>query len=373
MHKRLSLAATAITLVLVATPVNARELTVSSWVAPSHPTISAGYKTYFPAVEKLSGGEVTFKLISGGALLGGKETLTGLGDGVADASVLALTYTPAQLPTSQLVAELAMLSGNSLAVAAAVTEFTLLNCPACIAEFSAQNVVYTGSYATAPYALISKNEITSIEDLAGKRIRSPGGAWDRWIADAGATVVHTSSAEMYEALDKGVIDVAMQPAAALKSFSLWDVADSITLGSFGVYNSGPLLSFNKDSWAELTPANRRVLLDQMAQALVVTTEAYGALNGEAEVEAPSHGVAINAKPAKLEAELATFNATDMSAVIDKAKTVYNIADADGLVATYQEILAKWEAVTAAGISREALIAKIKVDIFDGLSETSYGL
>jgi hypothetical protein len=87
---------------------------------------------WFPAATEASIREVTFNLVSGGALLGGKETLTGLGDGVVDAPVLALTYNPAQLPTSQLVAELAMLSGNPLAVAAAVTEFTLLHCAPCL-------------------------------------------------------------------------------------------------------------------------------------------------------------------------------------------------------------------------------------------------
>ncbi|GGE81486.1 C4-dicarboxylate TRAP transporter substrate-binding protein [Stappia taiwanensis] len=351
----------------------ATELTISSWVAPSHPTIFAGYETYFPAVEEATKGEVSFKLVSGGALLGGKETLTGLGDGVADGSVLALTYNPAQLPTSQLVAELAMLSGNSLAVAAAVTEFTLLNCQPCITEFSAQNVVYTGSYATAPYALISKGDITSLADIAGKRVRSPGGAWDRWITESGATVVHTSSSEMYEALDKGMIDVAMQPAAALKSHSLWDVANSITLGSFGVYNSGPLLSFNKDAWGELTPENRRVMLDKMALAIVATTEAYLTQNAAAKAEAPEHGVTLVEKPAKLEEEIAAFNGQDISAVIEKAENVYGVKDAKSLIESYTQLLAKWQGITSEVASREELVARMKADIFDKLSETDYGL
>ncbi|WP_367716006.1 C4-dicarboxylate TRAP transporter substrate-binding protein [Nitratireductor sp. GISD-1A_MAKvit] len=351
----------------------AMELTVSSWVAPSHPTIFAGYETYFPAVAEASSGEVTFNLVSGGALLGGKETLTGLGDGVADASVLALTYNPAQLPTSQLVAELAMLSGNSLAVAAAVTEFTLLNCAPCIAEFSKQNVVYTGSYATAPYALISKSEIGKTADIAGKRVRSPGGAWDRWIGEAGATVVHTSSSEMYEALDKGVIDVAMQPAASLKTHSLWDVADTITLGSFGVYNSGPLLAFNKDSWAELTPENRRVMLDKMAEAIVATTNAYVAQNEEAKAEAADHDMKVLDRPEALEAEIASFNSQDVSAIVTKAKEVYGVDDAQSLIESYQAALAKWEEITASGLSDEALAERMKSEIFDKLSETEYGL
>ncbi|SEO33175.1 TRAP-type C4-dicarboxylate transport system, substrate-binding protein [Salinihabitans flavidus] len=357
----------------VAGAANAVELTAASWVGPSHPTIRAGYNFYFPAVAEATGGAVTFKLISGGALMSGKETLTGLGDGIADASVLALTYNPAQLPASQLVSELAMLSGESLAVAAAVTEFTLLECAPCIAEFSEQNVVYTGSYATAPYALISKDKIESPADLEGKRVRTPGGAWDRWVAESGGTVVHTSSSEMYEAIDKGIIDVAMQPGAALKSFSLWDVADHITLADLGVYNSGPFLAFNKDAWSELSVENRRVLLDQLPEALVATTEAYLSMNDEALSETADHGVTVTEKPESLQTWVTEFNDQDLSAVIEKAESVYGIDGAEALVQAYSETLQKWTDRLDSGMSRDDLVSAMKTEIFDRIDAAAYGI
>lgn len=349
------------------------ELTVASWAGPSHPTIRVGYSTYFPSVEKATGDAVTFKLISGGALMSGKETLTGLGDGIADASVLALTYNPAQLPASQLVAELAMLSGESLAVAAAVTEFTLLECAPCLKEFSQQNIVYTGSYATAPYALISKDKIETRADLKGKRVRTPGGAWDRWVNESGGTVVHTSSSEMYEAIDKGIIDVAMQPGAALKSFSLWDVADNITLADLGVYNSGPFLAFNKDVWAELSTENKRAMLDQLPAALLATTEAYLTMNEEALSEAADHGVTVTDKPEALQGWVAEFNDQDLGAVIEKAESVYGIEGAEALVKAYSQTLEEWTGRVNAGMSRDELIAAMKTEIFDKIDAASYGM
>ncbi|NUH65172.1 C4-dicarboxylate TRAP transporter substrate-binding protein [Sulfitobacter sp. S0837] len=352
---------------------NANELTVASWVGPSHPTIRVGYHTYFPAVEQATDGAVKFKLISGGALMSGKETLTGLGDGISDASILALTYNPAQLPTSQLVSELAMLSGEPLAVAAAVTEFTLLNCEQCLAEFSQQNVVYTGSYATAPYALISKNRILEKSDLQGKRVRTPGGAWDRWVAESGGTVVHTSSSEMYEAIDKGIIDVAMQPGAALKSFSLWDVANHITLADLGVYNSGPFLAFNKSTWADLPANDRRAMLDQLPEALVATTEAYVDLNIEALSEAEKQGVIVSERPVGLQSWVQEFNGQDLSAVIEKAEAVYGIENATSLVKAYTDGLKKWSDLLASGLTRDEFIAALQIEIFDKLDANTYGL
>lgn len=369
--KHILLAATAA--IALAIPADAAELTVASWTAPSHPTQWAGWVPTFDKLEAETNGDLTFKIVGGGALMGAKETLQGLGDGIADASILALSYNPADLKTAQIVSELTMQSGDALAVAAAVTEFILMKCAPCLAEFDANNVVYTGNYATAPYALISKDPITTPEDLKGKRVRTPGAAWDRFVTESGGTVVHTGSAEMYEALDKGIIDVALQPAASLKTYSLWDVAKSITLGSYGIYNAGPLLSFNKDSWTGLSDAQRRAILDAMPEALIATTEGYLKQDGEAREAAPGNGMEVIAAPAALEEWLVSFNDKDVETVVAQAGKAYGVENAEEIAAAYREALKKWTDRTAAGMTRDEIVATLKSEVFDQLDESAYGL
>ena len=369
--KHLMLAATAAT--AIAAPLAAKELTISTWNAPSHPTQWAGWEPMIPAITEATNGELTFKIVGGGALMGAKETLQGLGDGIADASILALTYHPSDLPTAQIVAELTMQSGDALAVSAAVTEFILTACEPCLAEFDANNVVYTGNYATAPYALISKEPITTPEGLKGKRVRTPGAAWDRFVTESGGTVVHTASAEMYEALDKGIIDVAMQPAASLKTYSLWDVASDITLGGYGVYNAGPLLSFNKDSWADLTPEERRAILDAIPEALIATTEGYLNQNEEAEEIAGEHGMEVIVAPEALETWLTEFNDRDVDTIIAQAGDTYGVENAGEIAGAYREILKKWTDRTKGGMGRDEIVATLKSEVFDQLDENAYGL
>ncbi len=369
--KHLMYAATA-TLALSA-PLAAKELVVSTWNAPTHPTQWAGWEPMFPKVTEATGGELTFKIVGGGALMGAKETLQGLGDGVADASILALSYHPSDLPTAQIVAELTMQSGDALAVSAAVTEFILTACEPCLAEFAANNVVYTGNYATAPYALISKETITTPEGLKGKRVRTPGAAWDRFVTESGGSVVHTASAEMYEALNKGIIDVAMQPAASLKTYSLWDIASSITLGGYGVYNAGPLLSFNKDAWADLTPEERRAILDAIPEALIATTEGYLAQDDEARMTAAEKGMQVIEAPDALEDWLTAFNDKDVGTIIDSAGATYGVEGADEIAAAYREVLKKWTDRRADGMGRDDIVATLKAEVFDKLDENAYGL
>lgn len=369
--KRILLAATAA--IALAAPVAATELTVATWTAPSHPTQWAGWEPMFKKLDAETSGDLTFKIVGGGALMGAKETLQGLGDGIADASILALTYNPADLATAQIVSELTMQSGDALAVAAAVTEYILTKCEPCLAEFDANNVVYTGNYATAPYALISKDPIRTPEDLKGKRVRTPGAAWDRFVTESGGTVVHTGSAEMYEALDKGIIDVALQPAASLKTYSLWDVAKSITLGGYGVYNAGPLIAFNKDSWADLTDAQRRAILDAIPEALIATTEGYLQQDDEARAAAPGNGMEVIDAPAALEDWLTAFNDQDVATVVARAGESYGVQNADEVAEGYRAVLKKWTDRTAAGMSRDEIVATLKSEVFDQLDESTYGL
>src|SRR3546814_20907787 len=56
---------------------------------------------------------LTFKLFTGGALLGAKATLDGVRDGVADVGHVAYTYFPASFPRAQLLNELSMVGTNN--------------------------------------------------------------------------------------------------------------------------------------------------------------------------------------------------------------------------------------------------------------------
>ena len=68
-----------------------------------------------------------------------------------------------------------------LAFAGAMLEYTFNMCPECMEEFSAQNQVYTGGGVTPLYNMLCKDvSITSIEDVAGLRLRAGGAGFVRF-------------------------------------------------------------------------------------------------------------------------------------------------------------------------------------------------
>lgn len=350
------------------------ELRISSWVAPQHPVNYGGYEPFMKAVEEASGGDISFRLFMGGALLSAKATMPGIRDGLADTGVIALTYHPAEFPHGQLVADLAMLSSNHVATAAAVTEFNMLHCQPCLDEFSAQDLVYTGTYSSAPYVIIGSRKIESVADLEGARIRTPGSVWDRWASDVGGVPVNIPSSDMYESLERGITDVVLQPIAALRSYSLWDVAEHATLLDLGTYHSLSLLGYSRYTWRDLSTEQRKLLLDHAPLALIGVSVAYTELDQEVIAASDSGKTEIIGATDALEQDKARFVEADLARVAEIARERHGIAEPELLIATFKDLLDKWQAIMGpVSDDPDKMIAALKTEVFDKIDADAYGM
>jgi len=374
---RLSLVALAALAALLLAGGQARadtELRISSWVAPKHPVNFGGYEPYMKAVEAASDGRITFRLFSGGALLSAKATLAGISDGLADTGIVALSYHPAEFSYGLLIADLAMLASDPVVAGAAVTELNLLHCPPCLAEFRAQNMVYNGTYSTAPYVILGRRKAERPADLAGARIRTPGSVWDRWVAHVGGVPVNLPASDMYESLERGITDFVLQPIAALRSYSLWDVARNATLLDLGTYHSLSLLGYNRDTWRGLESWERRILLDQAPVALIGASVGYRELDKEVVAESDSHPVEIIPATEELLADKARFIAEDLPRIAEIARSEHGVADPEPVIATFKEMLAKWHAILdPLADDTDAMVAALRTEVFDKLDADAYGM
>ncbi|OWU84611.1 hypothetical protein ATO6_13185 [Oceanicola sp. 22II-s10i] len=362
--------AAAIALCTAGTVAQATDVTISLWTGPKHPVNVGGY-TDFRKLLSENGFEVQY--FEGGALLGAKPSLPGVGDGIAHITGLAMTYFPAEFPNAQLVADMGLSTPDNLTAMAVATEYNLLHCPECLAEYEAQNVLYLGTYSTAPYSIISSQPIRSTADLKGKKMRVPGSLWSRWAQSVGGIEVNVPSSEMFEGLDKGALDIAIQAPGAFRSYQLWDVAKYITMLNLGTYHSLSETTINRDWWADLTPEQRKLIIGDMARLDVDTTILYTKTDEEVLAELESHGVERIEASDEMKAAKAEFVKMDESVIIENAKTAYGIPDAEAKVAKLNELIAKWgKIVEETGGEREAMIAKMNEEIFDKLPD-DYGL
>jgi TRAP-type C4-dicarboxylate transport system substrate-binding protein len=350
------------------------EIRISSWVSPKHPVNYGGYEPFIEAVEKASGGDISFRLFMGGALLSAKATMPGIRDGIADTGIVALTYHPAEFPHGQLISDLAMLSDDPVVAAAAVTEFNMLHCQPCLDELIAQSLVYTGTYSTAPYVIIGSRKIESVADLDGARIRTPGSVWDRWAADVGGVPVNLPASDMYESLERGITDLVLQPIAALRSYSLWDVARHATLLDLGTYHSMSLLGYSQYTWRDLTTEQRKLLLDNAAVALIGTSVAYVDLDREVIRESEGGKTEIIAATEALVQAKAHFVEIDLPRIAGIARDQHGIAEPEPFIAMFKSLLEKWQAIMdpLAG-NTDQMIAALNAEVFDKIDPATYGM
>jgi TRAP-type C4-dicarboxylate transport system substrate-binding protein len=361
-------------MVLASSAIAQTTVRASSWHPPKHPGVVGGYEPFIKYVEEKSGGSLEFKLWTGGSLLGPQDMLPGVQNGIADIGVLALTYFQAEFPYAQLLSNLGMLSDNPPAIAAAVTEMVMLECEPCRAEYADLGLVFTSAYSTTPYVMISRDKLDAPEDLEGKTYRSAGTVWDRYVEYVGGTPVNVSSAEIFEALDRGGVDAAVFAASGLESFSLWDVADYVNMLPLGTYAAMSLFTMNRGFWGDLTDEERRVMLDGAAIGAVRVTQGYIDSDKRALNQAEEHGVTVVQPSDALRAQLAEFLEQDLLGLEKIAAERYNIDDAAHWIAKFRVLLEKWKGISAANNGDpDMMIQAMRDEIYSKVDEATYGL
>ena len=185
-------AALAAVVATAAVPATAAEYIANNFLDQNHPFSMFNYTEWAKDVAKASNGDITFKVFLGGSLVPARSTLPGIRDGLATVAYHAGTYTPSELPITNVLADMSIYNSDIYVTLAASTEVSFQN-PAIQAEYKKVGVVYGGGYSTSPYLLLCRTKISSLAELKGKRLRMPGSLWDRWAVQLGAVSVNVPS------------------------------------------------------------------------------------------------------------------------------------------------------------------------------------
>lgn len=368
------LAAIGLGTAIAASPVSAAtEIRASVGVPQKHPVGTPGYAGYAEAVEKESKGQIKFQLFWGGQLLGLRNTVKGLKDGVADVAMVATAYYPAEFPNGKMISDFALVGRGSVPMAGAVTEFHQLHCADCLAEYDTQNILFTGAYSTDVYQLLGTKKITSLDDLKGKKIRTGGANWTRWLNAVGAVPVNLTGDDVYQALSNGAIDASVASMAHLKAFSLADVVTHATLLPLGTFHATDVFAYRKDFWKELAEADRRLLLKHVPKALVDTTLAYVAEAESVVPPAKQKGIQFHEPNDALRKMTTDFALKDLEIVAAEA-TKFGVKDASTKVAKFLALLKKWEDL-AAPLANDGnrITTAFQTEIFDKMNAARFGM
>lgn len=129
-----------------------------------------------------------------------------------------------------------------------------------------KNIVYLGYCQAGPRSIVSRVPIRTVSDLQGIKLSANGGAAEAALTRAmGANpVTNLATAEIYSALQTGVVDAAWSPDTFVSTAKFYEVAKNLYNAAIG--GSTVMWSVNGDDWKALTPALRTVVRKAAAQA-----------------------------------------------------------------------------------------------------------
>lgn len=354
---------------------SAEKYQASTIFPPSAITVSAPYTDFAKKVEEATNGEINFVVHSGGSLLPGAETLQGISDGLAVVGDILAAYTPADLPVNNIIGDLGFLQDNAYVAAFAAADVRFKNAD-LQAEWLEHGIVYGGNWSTSAYHLRCVPEVRSLADIEGKRVRASVGAQIDFLKSVAAIPVSVPGTEIYTGLERGSLDCALVADESLSGLRLSEVIDYTTVMPLGVFIDGATWGYNQDFWKEIGAENRRILLDLMAEQLVMVQIGLRADDAAAADEAKTaQGVKwqkaeqdlVDAKDAFLANFLETLPQTEM----DKR----GVDDPSPLIQQFLAAQEKWTQLLD-GIDptdAAALIELVKTEIYDKIDENSYGL
>jgi TRAP-type C4-dicarboxylate transport system substrate-binding protein len=127
-------------------------------------------------------------------------------------------------------------------------------------------------------------------DLSGLTLRAPGPIMTGVIEAMGGAGVGMPAPELYDSLDRGVIDGLMIGDTGVVSFALHEVVDHVTVGNFFV--GGEFLVINQGSWDSLSEAQQQAIDGLIGRELsLVGAGSYDSLN-ETQVDFEGWGFTV---------------------------------------------------------------------------------
>lgn len=364
-HRLVPIAACAT--ILIGGAAAAETITYGTQMPDVHPLMYGGVVPYSEAVEAAGTG-VDFDIQSGGTVVSTSTVLDSIGSGLVGGGSVADNYVGAALPHSSLISALGMDDVSAMAGSAAVTELQLLNCPGCVEDMADSGAVTLGVGRLSPYLMYCRDNVRSSDDMRGKNIKAAG-SWVLVAEELGATAANVQISEVYEALQRGLVDCAIGPETWLEDRSLWDFAKVVFETPLGAFTGHHIMTLNLDLYEDLDPEARRTLLDNMPTLLVNSAVAIEEADARVRETAAGHGVSYVADDQGLADALQRARARAEETAVSRA-AADNIEDPQALVAKYRELIDKWTAIEAevAG-DKDAFAARVKSEIYDKLPES----
>jgi TRAP-type C4-dicarboxylate transport system substrate-binding protein len=204
------------------------------------------FNPWAKAVSDASNGTLKVEMSYGGTLGGFGVTYDRVIDGVADIGFILTALAKGKFK-QQDVAALPFESKSSVAAATAL--WKIFENGITAGEFDA--VKPLGIWTFPNSAVNSRSPVKSLDDLKGRKVTVSNPIAGRTVVALGAGPVAMSPSDVYQALSRGLADMALMPFTGVATFKIDDVAKhhvDVALGA-----DSAVVFMNRKRWDSLPP------------------------------------------------------------------------------------------------------------------------
>jgi TRAP-type C4-dicarboxylate transport system substrate-binding protein len=291
------------------------ELKLHSFVPPTHSIWVDPLTPWTKEVEKRSGGKMTVRMFPS-MQLGGKppELYRQMVQGISDIVFTLPGYTASDFPMMSLTE----LPGTATSAEDGTRKLWANFDRFFAKEYEAAKVLMLWNSDTAGIMSRAK-PVRTMEDMKGMRIRTPSRAQSAQLTALGATPVDMPVTQIYNALERGVIDATMIPLSAMLDFKLLEVVKYLTVDA-PLGRSPFLVAMSRKRYEGLTPDLKKIVDDTTGlQMSLGGARSYDKKNQLALAEGKKQREVISLTPAEANRWLGIFQklAKEQAAEVDK--------------------------------------------------------
>lgn len=219
-----------------------------------HPIQAGALEQWAAEVSEATEGTVTIEFFAGGALGPAPQTYENTVSGAQGIGWALQGYTPGRFPITDVIE---MPFTFTSAEQATDVLWTLYDeYPEFQAEYA--DVKLLGMWVHDLGDLwIGSGKVETIEDMAGLTIRAPSPVQNSVIAALGGNPVGLPAPELFDSLERGVIDGLFIANSGLSSFNLYEVLESGV--ECNCYVAAQFLVMNLDEWNGLSGAQQAAI------------------------------------------------------------------------------------------------------------------
>ena len=250
---------------IMATQADAKKVTIkaiSAW-GKNHTGVAGDYLPYIKRanamLQKKYPGEVEIKYIGGSEAIPTRDQPEALRAGLVDMYYGTAAYYAGIAPAANCT-KLSQLTSQ---------EEKDVGADAVLDEIHRKllNATYLGALGSQlPFQLYTIKKVTSLGQLKGLRIRTSAMYVD-FLKALGTTPIATKPGDVYQALERGVVDGVMWPLFTIRSWG-WHEAAKYVVGP-GFYKVSHPLLMNAKKWGSLPKHIQEVLMEALRLEVIV--------------------------------------------------------------------------------------------------------